>query len=191
MDNFINNFNGFVSVYRLEILAALSITVIFSAYALFKNRKYLSLIKEKILYRGDHRAETLYGDVANNMTLSGKPDYIVERDGEYIPLEYKSTMPPKHLYNRKFQMAGYFAIIEDRFEKKPSYGEFIFKDFTRARLNNTVRLKKALMRRVNAMYEILDNPSKLKRNHNSYQRCNVCRFNLNCDKRVFQSSFSS
>ena len=184
MDQFTNNLYSFLVAYRAEILVILLITTGLTVLALLQNRKYFPLAIEKCIYCGDDKAKAIQGTIGN-LILSGKPDYIVVRNGKYIPLEYKSTLQPKNLYYRRFQMASYFAIIEHVFGKKPPYGEFLFKDLSRKRIKNTTVLRKDLQNRIKRMTGILDNPHELIRNHNNYRKCNACDYKETCLKRVY------
>ena len=55
--------------------------------------------------------------------LTGKPDYLVERDGLIIPVEVKSGRTPSAPYDSHiFQVAAYCLLVEKAYGKRPPYG---------------------------------------------------------------------
>jgi len=60
---------------------------------------------------------------AKEIPLVGKPDYILKKNGEYIPVEVKTGNTPNTPYkNHLAQLFAYCLLVSDRFEKRPSYG---------------------------------------------------------------------
>ncbi|MEW6070068.1 MAG: PD-(D/E)XK nuclease family protein [Candidatus Thermoplasmatota archaeon] len=63
--------------------------------------------------------------------MAGKPDYIVrETNGQIIPIEYKARSAPKYgpYKSHILQLASYCALIEENYNKRPSYGVIAYKD---------------------------------------------------------------
>jgi len=57
------------------------------------------------------------------LELTGKPDYLVEKEGSIIPVEVKSGRAPAVPYDSHiYQLAAYCLLVEMTFGKQPAYG---------------------------------------------------------------------
>lgn len=66
---------------------------------------------------------------AKNLPLVGKPDYILKKNGEYIPVEIKTGSTPTTPYkNHIAQLFAYCLLVTDSFEKRPSFGIIRYPD---------------------------------------------------------------
>lgn len=57
---------------------------------------------------------------AKSVKLVGRPDFIIEKDGLYHPVEYKSRRAPAHPFrNHTMQLMAYCLLIEENFHTPP------------------------------------------------------------------------
>lgn len=66
---------------------------------------------------------------AKDIPLVGKPDYILKKNGEYVPVEVKTGNTPNAPYkNHIAQLFAYCLLVSDHFEKRPSFGIIRYPD---------------------------------------------------------------
>lgn len=115
------------------------------------------------------------------LRLTGKPDYLVERGGQLIPVEVKSGRAPKAPYDSHiYQLASYCLLVERTMGRTPPYGIIHYenRDFA---IDYTPALKSELL-------EILDEMRSDARrvsvdcSHNSPARCRGCGYHEICDQ---------
>lgn len=118
-----------------------------------------------------------------NLGLTGKPDYLVEQNGQLIPVEVKSTRAPEAPYDSHiFQVAAYCLLVEKTMGRRPPYGIIHYRDrdfaidYTPA-LENTLRELLEEIRRDETRVDVA-------RSHNSPARCAKCGFKQICDQVV-------
>lgn len=73
------------------------------------------LLKGKIIYLDSAKrpGETLY---AKSLPLLGKPDFVVEVNGQKIPIEKKTSRTPKIPYeNHVLQLISYCFLVEENY----------------------------------------------------------------------------
>ena len=120
--------------------------------------------------------------------LAGRPDYIIE-DGQFIiPVEVKSSRPPRKPYDSHiFQLAAYCLLIQQVYGVRPPYGVLHYTgrsqtsrtfavDYT-PELEDSVTWLLAEMRRREARQEI-------HRSHQSSARCSACGYRSICEQRL-------
>jgi CRISPR-associated exonuclease Cas4 len=74
----------------------------------------------------DRPAETLK---SARYDLSGKPDYIVRRGDEYIPVEVKTgRTPDKPHESHIMQLGVYCILVEEKYGKRPAFGVLQYAD---------------------------------------------------------------
>lgn len=114
-----------------KFLEILSLLWIISANIFFYYSMYISenILRKKIKYARLDEDITYIGKkdskefVSEKYGLRGKPDYIIEKEGEYIPVEEKTGRVPKGpLFSHMIQIIAYCMLAEDSLGKKPSYG---------------------------------------------------------------------
>src|SRR5690242_9968061 len=77
--------------------------------------------------------------------LTGKPDYLIERNGQLVPVEVKSGRAPQAPYDSHiFQLASYCLLVDKTYGKRPPYGIIHYenRDFA---VDYTRELESALM----------------------------------------------
>ncbi len=115
--------------------------------------------------------------------LTGKPDYLVERNGQLIPVEVKTGRTPEAPYDSHiYQVAAYCLLVEKTFGKRPAYGliHYPHRDFA---VDYTPELESALLEQLAEMRrdEVRRNVA---RSHEQATRCRACGFRKVCDQRL-------
>lgn len=121
--------------------------------------------------------------VAHELGLTGKPDYLVEREGGIIPVEVKSGRTPEAPYDSHiFQLAAYCLLVEKQYRKRPPYGIIHYprRDFA---VDYTAQLESALMDQLAEMRrDEIRSPGGVPRSHEEPRRCRGCGFRKVCDE---------
>lgn len=118
-----------------------------------------------------------------DLGLTGKPDYLVERNGQIIPVEVKSGRAPSAPYDSHiYQLAAYCLLVERTMGKRPPYGilHYVDRDFA---VDYTPALENALLDLLAELRreERRGHPA---RSHESAARCARCGFRHVCDQRL-------
>ena len=128
-----------------------------------------------------HRTEILF---APSIGLSGKPDYLVRRDGGLIPVELKSSLAPEKPYDSHLiQLVAYCYLVEENYGIRPKYGILQYRDAT-YRVPYTDELENWLVETVQQMQESLLKVEEVDRNHRHFGRCAHCGVREYCDQRL-------
>ena len=113
--------------------------------------------------------------------LTGKPDYLVEREGMIIPVEVKSGRTPAAPYDSHiFQVAAYCLLVEKTYGKRPPYGIIHYpnRDFA---VDFTGQLESSLLDQL-AEIKRDEVRSNVPRSHEDAARCRGCGFRKVCDE---------
>lgn len=115
--------------------------------------------------------------------LTGKPDYLVEKNGQLIPVEVKSGRAPEAPYDSHiYQLAAYCLLVERTMGARPPYGIIHYNDRDFA-VDYTPDLENALLD-VLADMRRDDRREEVERSHDSPARCNKCGFRNICEERL-------
>jgi len=115
--------------------------------------------------------------------LTGKPDYLVEQDGKFIPVEVKTGRTPEAPYDSHiFQVASYCYLVEKTFGKRPPYGIIHYPARVFA-IDYTPELESALLDIIADM-RIDERRASVPRSHEQEHRCRRCGFREVCDERL-------
>jgi CRISPR-associated exonuclease Cas4 len=163
----------------------LALLALLLAIALFwistQQRRHAGLPGGRVIY-ADTRAwgkpleKPLYDSF---LGLTGKPDYLVEKGDELIPVEVKSSNVTDAPYDSHiFQLAAYCMLVERTFGKRPRYGILHYPKRTFA-IDFTPELESKVMQILMEMHE---SKKEFPRSHNSPQRCVRCGFRSVCDQ---------
>jgi CRISPR-associated exonuclease Cas4 len=118
-----------------------------------------------------------------DLSLTGKPDYLVEHDGKVVPVEVKTGRTPESPYDSHiFQVVAYCLLVQKTYGKRPSYGiiHYPARDFA---VDYTPDLESALLDLLAEM-RINEHRSEVARSHADGQRCHRCGFRQVCDQRL-------
>lgn len=115
------------------------------------------------------------------LELAGKPDYLVEKAGQIIPVEVKSGRAPEAPYDSHiFQLASYCLLVDKTYGKRPSYGIIHYenRDFA---VDYTSELEATLLEMLADM-KMDDVRRDVPRSHEQVSRCAGCGFRNVCDQ---------
>ena len=116
--------------------------------------------------------------------ISGKPDYIVKRDGHYFPVEIKTGNHHEPKKNHIFQLAAYCQILEENYGGFIPYGILVYSDTSQQfKIPFNPKIRFELESTVNKMRKSLKT-GKIKRNHNDSKRCKSCSMRTYCDEKI-------
>ena len=115
--------------------------------------------------------------------LAGKPDYLLQRRGEVIPVEVKSGWaPPVPFDSHAMQLAAYCLLVERGMGVRPPYGLLRYHNRT-FRLPYTDEMRERVLglivevRRAKSQEEV-------GRSHEHKARCARCGYRSICDQRL-------
>jgi CRISPR-associated exonuclease Cas4 len=113
--------------------------------------------------------------------LTGKPDYLVEKQGQIIPVEVKSGRAPNSPYDSHvYQLAAYCLLVERSTGKRPEHGilHYTDRDFT---IEYTPKLEQDLLGLMDGI-RTAERSAQVARSHNLKGRCQACGFQSACDQ---------
>ena len=113
--------------------------------------------------------------------LTGKPDYLVEKGPQIIPVEVKTTRATEIPYDGHiYQLAAYCLLVKNTLGKKPPYGILNYPGRTYA-IDFTPALENALIDLLEEM-RIMAEKKELNRSHVLIARCSHCGYRSMCDQ---------
>lgn len=116
-----------------------------------------------------------------DLGLTGKPDYLVEQNGRFIPVEVKTGRTPAAPYDSHiFQVAVYCLLVHKTYGKRPPHGilHYSGRDFA---VDYTPALESALLDLLADIRRDEHRP-EVPRSHDDPQRCRRCGFRDACDQ---------
>lgn len=117
------------------------------------------------------------------LALTGKPDYLIEKNGQIIPVEVKSGRAPEAPYDSHiYQLASYCLLVEKTYGRRPPYGIIHYenRDFA---IDYTRQLESALIELIADMRED-DVRREVARSHEQASRCKRCGYRDICEQRL-------
>ncbi len=141
------------TIFTIALLLLLLVGILL-IIVLIRKKSFGSLAQNRV-YSDTKQlpGEVLYAD---SLFLKGKPDYILKKGEEYIPVEVKTGKTPTTPYqNHIMQLMVYCALIEENYGQKPNIGiiKYPEKEFTIA---YTEEMKLALQNVIDQMREIIE-----------------------------------
>ncbi len=167
--------------YLALLLVLLAILLLWQSN---RQRKQAGLPGGRVVYT-DTRAwgaveKPLYD---HNLGLTGKPDYLVEQNGQLIPVEVKTGRTPEAPYDSHiFQVAAYCLLVEKTYGKRPAYGLIHYPRRNFA-VDFTPELESALLEQLAEMRRD-DTRRAVPRSHEQAARCQHCGFRKVCDQKL-------
>lgn len=117
-----------------------------------------------------------------DLGLVGKPDYLVRRRRQLIPVEVKSGVAPAEPHeSHALQLAAYCALVEAAFGTRPTYGVIKYADHSFA-----VAYSPGLERRMRALVAAIqaEGEGAPARSHRERRRCRACGYQAGCEQRL-------
>lgn len=118
-----------------------------------------------------------------DLGLTGKPDYIVRKGNQYIPVELKTGRTPAQPHqSHLFQLAAYCLLIERTYGRRPPFGILHYpgRDFE---VPYTPTLEASLLKILAELRQGERLPN-LPRSHNDAKRCRACGYFEVCDQKL-------
>ena len=117
------------------------------------------------------------------LSLTGKPDYLVDQNGTLVPVEVKSGWaPPAPREGHIFQLAAYCLLVERTTGKRPPHGLIAYRNRTFA-VDYTPQLEARLLD-VLAEIHHQERQGEVHRSHEEPARCATCGYRSHCDEKV-------
>ncbi len=116
--------------------------------------------------------------------LTGKPDYLVEQDGQMIPVEVKSSSAGHAPYDGHiYQLAAYCMLVEHTFGKRPPYGllHYAGKESRTFAIDYTIDLENTVRELIREIQGISMRKG-VDRSHENPARCARCGYRAACDQ---------
>lgn len=114
--------------------------------------------------------------------LTGRPDYLVERNGSVIPVEVKSGRSPARPWpSQVLQLAAYCRLVHVSTGSRPAYGILKYADRAFA-VDYDENLEDSLRDVLSEMHR--SDGVEMDRSHDSLARCRGCGFRERCDQRL-------
>ena len=147
-----------------------------------KKRKAAGLPSGRIIYSDTSQwrpvEEPLYD---RTLSLTGRPDYLVQHGNQVLPVEVKSGRVADAPYDAHiFQLAAYCLLVESAYGVRPDYGVLHYANRTFA-VDYTLELETALLETLEEM-RALERRKSVNRSHHSAARCRGCGFRAVCDQ---------
>lgn len=121
-----------------------------------------------------------------NLGLTGKPDYLVEQNGQVIPVEVKTTSPTRGPYDAHiFQLAAYCMLVAQEYGKRPPHGILHYMSGGQRGLTYEIEFTKELEQAVLNLLQQMQTISFRKgpdRSHHQPSRCAKCGYRNTCDQ---------
>lgn len=125
----------------------------------------------------ERNARTLY-DAA--LALAGRPDYVVDHQDGFLPVEVKSRLaPPQPFPSHVLQLAAYCRLVEVEHGRRPPYGVLKYGDKS-IPVDYTAELERSLHSVLTEMRQHQGHTPD--RSHRSKERCASCGFREVCDQ---------
>lgn len=167
--------------YLILILFALAMVFFWQSS---RQRRAAGLPGGRLIYTdtdGWGKLEKPLYDAALNLT--GKPDYLIEKNGQIIPVEVKSGRAPEAPYDSHiFQLASYCLLVEKTYKKRPPYGIIHYENRNFA-VDYTKELESALIELLADMRQD-EGKRNIHRSHEQASRCKRCGYRNVCEEKL-------
>jgi CRISPR-associated exonuclease Cas4 len=148
-----------------------------------RQRAGLGLPQGRLVYADmgeELRVEQPLYDAALN--LVGRPDYLVRKGDDLIPVEVKSGRTPAKPYDSHvYQLAAYCALVARHYGRRPTHGLIRYPDRS-FRVEFTPQLENDLLNLLNDMHPAKHRSEPLPRSHHQAARCHACGYLEVCDQ---------
>jgi len=115
-----------------------------------------------------------------DLSLTGRPDYLIQHGRCRIPVEVKSGRAPQRPHrSHVLQLAAYCHLVETTTGKRPAHGILKYAD-SAYKIQYTHSLHKDLLQILETIRKAQD--SSPSRSHNSPNKCRACGYLSSCDQ---------
>ncbi len=172
-------------IFLTTTLVLLSSSVGLMVIALDAQRRYLAQQREFGLVPGRLLATDLTGDGEtlrdSEWGVSGRPDYVLQTDSGYVPVEVKTGRTPEKPHeSHVLQLACYLRLVEVAHGPPPPYGLLAYPEGVfRVAWDDDVKTR---LRNVLAAIGKAQETGVADRNHEIRGRCRGCSRRAFCDQ---------
>jgi CRISPR-associated exonuclease Cas4 len=141
------------------------------------------ILEGRIVYQDtDRRCSVERPLLSHRYGLNGKPDYLVARSNELIPVEVKSRRcPPSGPHaSDAAQLMAYCVLVEDSCRVTPSHGLIQYANRTWP-IRYTVKDRERLLEILDEMRAARQSET-VHRDHTQVGRCRACGYRTVCDE---------
>lgn len=150
------------------VVILLIVTGLLFVIVWLRQRSFGSL-SGKSIYSDTHQlpGQVLYSDI---FRLKGKPDYILQKGSEYIPVEVKTGKTPHSPYpNHVAQLVAYCVLVEEEYNSRPKFGVINYPE-REFQIEYTEDQKEKLRRLIGEMIEMKQSGKEPTCNHPDHNR---------------------
>lgn len=148
-------------------------------------RKEYGIPEGRILYTDlDKPAEPLFSE---QLRLTGKPDFIVNFKGQYIPVEVKTSVTDSPYRNHVLQLAAYCLLVEEKYNEVIPFGVLVYGGGRQFRIPFAAYLRSQLITIMEEMRTKLASGT-IQRNHNLIAKCQNCSMRVHCNQSIVKAS---
>ncbi|RCK73778.1 MAG: hypothetical protein ANABAC_2851 [Anaerolineae bacterium] len=123
--------------------------------------------------------------------LTGRPDYLLRRGREWIPVEVKTVSEFRQPFEGHiFQLFAYCLLVEEHFGVQPRFGYLQYRSRSPHEQRNFTyqiefndRVKTRVVEILNQMHQV-EQRSDAPRSHDEIARCRGCGYAAICDQRL-------
>ena len=171
--------------YLGKLMVALGIALILGAIGIFvlafilRQRSGLPWVR--VVSQDVSEARTLARPLYSaRLGLTGKPDYVLQRGSDLIPVEVKPNRYAQQPYRSDLmQLAVYLVLIEETTGTAPPYGLLRYAEAT-FRLPYTAAVRAEVLTTLSEMRDLL-RATDVARDHEDAARCRKCGFRDQCE----------
>lgn len=151
-----------------------------------RQRKSAGLPGGKVIYADMHAWDPVEKPLYDPLiSLTGKPDYLVKKGEQIIPVEVKSSRIDDSPYDSHiYQLAAYCYLVERETKIRPRYGILHYPNRT-FRIDYTTEIEAALLELIAEM-RYQERRTAVNRSHEAPQRCASCGFEENCNQSLVE-----
>lgn len=144
-------------------------------------RKEYGIPEGRIVYTDlDKPAEPLFSE---QFRLTGKPDFIVNFKGQYIPIEVKTGITDSPYRNHVMQLAAYCLLVEEKYNEVTPFGVLVYGGGRQFRIPFEAYLRSQLITIMEEMRTKLATGA-IQRNHNLNAKCQYCSMRVHCSQKI-------
>jgi len=169
--------------------------LIWTLFASFYLYEYLTRTDVSMTLRASHgipSGEIEYSDkirapsyFSEKYMLSGKPDYVIKKGEDFIPVEMKTGRVPRGpFFSHIIQVVAYCMLIEENHGKQPPHGILEYADHIQHPIEYDEKGKQLVFEKLNEMHEMLEGKKKPYRNHNRKGKCRNCSRRAPCPEKL-------
>jgi CRISPR-associated protein Cas4 len=116
--------------------------------------------------------------------IIGKPDYIIKKEGHYIPVEVKTGNHLKAKKSHILQLMAYCHLLEENYNCYIPYGILVYNNTSKVfEISYDPKMRFELASVIKKMKKNLKS-NIIKRNHSEKQKCIKCSMKNHCDQKL-------